>query len=159
MVIGHLVVKSAREVATVQSVDLGARTVDLRVRGTVLPRCRIGPRVRQWSGLTAGDAVRVRLREVLIVYVPPAEGSSFAMGLNSRSADAHVLTVDPSYRLLELRYPNGTAETLKVRLHIPMQGIQAGDAVAVRRVTVIGLRVPQRPADRTQRPGSRPRDP
>jgi hypothetical protein len=155
MIIDHLVVKSAREVATVQSVDLGARTLDLSVRGSVLPRCRIGPRVRRWSGLTAGDEVRVRLREVLIVYVPPAERGGFAMGLNSRSADAHVLAVDPSYRLLELRYPDGTEETLKMRLHIPMQAIQAGDAVAVRRVTIIGLRVPPRP----ERPGSRPRDP
>jgi hypothetical protein len=46
-------------------------------------------------------------------------------------------------------------EALKVRLHIPMQAIQAGDAIVVRRVTIIGLRVPPRP----ERPGSRPRAP
>lgn len=42
----------------------------------------------------------------------------------ARSAVPHVLSLDPNYRLLDLRY--GMAETLKVRLHIPMRGNPGG---------------------------------
>lgn len=122
----HLVADSAR----VESVDLAARTVTLNVRGVSLPACRIGPGVRNWGDIRAGDRVRATLREVLTVYVA-----------RSGSPDARVLIVDPSYRVLTVQYPNGENEALKVGVTSRMEGIEAGDSVAIRPVEVIKLRM------------------
>lgn len=120
------VVRSAR----VESVDPAGRTVTLRVRGTTLPACRIGPAVRNWGDIRSGDRVRVTVREVLTVYIA-----------RSGSPDARVLNVDPSYRVLTVQYPNGEKEPLKVGLNTRMEGIEAGDSIAIRPVEVIKLRM------------------
>lgn len=115
--------------ATVLSVDRTARTVALSVRGVPLPACRIGPSVRNWVDFRRGDRVRATVREVLTVYVA-LRGSP----------DARVLLVDPSYRVLTVQYPNGEAEAYKIGLNTRMEGIEAGDSVAIRPVEVIELR-------------------
>jgi hypothetical protein len=81
-----------------------------------------------------GDEVRATLEELLTVYVPsPREKGG--------SPDAHVLVVDPSYRLLKLQYANGGTATFKVAVGARMNGIGAGDAVKIHPVAVIGLRL------------------
>jgi hypothetical protein len=119
--------------ARVESVDRDARILGLRVAGVPL-FYGIGPRVRHWSDVQAGDEVRAKLAEVLTVYVPsPRDKGS--------SPDARVLIVDPSYRLLKVQYANGGTVTFKVALDAPMNGIAAGDAVKIHPVEVIGLRL------------------
>lgn len=137
-----IAVDRVADTATVESVDPAARTIALRVRGGTLPACKIGRGVRNWRGIRAGDQIRATVREVLTVYVAPAdENSSPNAGVPSRSPQARVLVVDPSYRVLTVQYANGATEALKIRLHTRMEGIEAGDSVAIRPVEVIGLRV------------------
>jgi hypothetical protein len=132
-----MVAESARELAVVDSVARSARTVDLSVHGVILRQCRVGPDVHRWGALRPGERVHVRLRERLTVYVAPP-------GRVARSATAHVLFVGPSYRLVRVRYPNGWAMTLKARLGTPLQGVRAGDAIAVRSITLVSLSAPRR---------------
>ena len=49
-------------------------------------------------------------------------------------ANAKVLRVDPSYRLLSLQYPDGRAETFKVGLDVKLLEMQPGDDVVVRNI-------------------------
>lgn len=125
-----IAVNRVADSARVESVDRAARTITLSVRGLPLPACRIGRGVRNWGDIRTGDRVRATVREVLTVYVAPGA-----------SPDARVLQVDPSYRVLTVQYPDGETETLKVGLNTRMEGIEAGDSVAIRPVEVIKLRM------------------
>lgn len=136
------VVDSAR----VESVDRAARIVGLSVRGVSLPAYKVGQSVRNWGDIRVADHVRATIEEVLTVYVAGAVGGS---------PDARVLVVDPSYRLLTVQYPNGGADTFKIALHTRMSGIEAGDAVAVRRAEVTGLHVQRHWHEASARPRRR----
>lgn len=116
--------------ARVESVDRAARTVTLSARGVSLPACRVGPGVRDWGDIHIGDRVRATIREVATVYVT-----------RTGSPDARVLTVDRSYRVLTVQYQNGETEALKLGLNARMEGIEAGDSVAIRPVEVTKLRI------------------
>ena len=137
IVLDELIARSAREAAVVRSVDHSARSIALDVHGILLERCRIGPHVHRWRTLRPGERVHVRFTERLSVYVPPP-------GQVRHPVAIRVLFVDPSYRLLGLRYSNGSAATLKALLGTPLQQVQAGDAVAVRSVTLVALDAPRR---------------
>lgn len=131
VIAGGIQVEGVADSAKVESVDRAARIVGLSVGGVLL-FYGIGPRVRDWGDVRTGDEVRATLEELLTVYVPsPREKGG--------SPDAHVLVVDPSYRLLELQYANGGTATFKVALGARMNGIGAGDAVKIHPVEVIGL--------------------
>jgi hypothetical protein len=118
------------ESAKVESVDRAARILVLSVNGVPLSYA-IGRHVRNWEDLHTGDEVRATLKDELTVYVaPPRE---------ERSPDAHVLLVDPSYRVMEIQYANGGTETLKVGLHTQMKGFGAGDAITIHPVEAIRL--------------------
>jgi hypothetical protein len=133
VIAGGIEVEGLADYAKVESVNRDARILGLSVAGVPL-FYGIGPRVRHWRDVQTGDEVRATLEEVLTVYVPsPWEKDS--------SPDAHVLIVDPSYRLLKLQYANGGTATFKVALGARMNGIGAGDAVKIHPVEVIGLRL------------------
>ncbi len=94
----------------------------------------IGWGVRNWGDVHSGDDVSATFTEVLTVYVaPPNEKGS--------PPDAHVLVVNPSYRLLKVQYANGGTGILKIGLHTRMKGIEAGDAVTIHPVEVTELRL------------------
>lgn len=109
----------------------------------------IGQRVRNWGDVRIGDRVSATLEEELTVYVAPAilskgpttESRGPNAGGRGPPPDARVLVVDPSYRVLTVQYPNGDTEAFKIGLHTPMEGIEAGDSVAIHPVEVIELRV------------------
>jgi hypothetical protein len=127
-------------------VDRAARTVVLRVRGVALPACRVGRNVRDWARIRAGDEVRATIREMLTVYVQPANGSGGPpVAFPGLSQDARVLAADPSYRLLTVQYPDGETETFKIGLHVRTEGIGPGDSVAIRPVEAAGLHVRRHP--------------
>lgn len=127
--------------AKVESVDLAKRTVALSVQGVRLPTYKIGRSVRNWGNIRVADHVRAQIEEVLTVYVAgPIDGNTGSPAVRSRSPDARVLVVDPSYRLLTMQYPNGGTDTFKVALHARMNGIEAGDSVTIRQAEVTALR-------------------
>jgi len=101
-----------------------------------------GPQVTNFYQILAGDKIQAKVAQELTIYVlkngqvPGTGGKPEAV-----KADAKVLTVDPSYRLLTLQYPNGQAETFKVGLNVKLLEMEPGDAVVVRPLELIALRV------------------
>ena len=136
---GAISVKSVKDAAVVSAVDRSAGSIVLRTAGRAeTSTYRVGPETSNLDDIKAGDLVKATVTEDLAVYVlrdghaPGIEGTV--------SAEARVLTVDKSYRLLTLQYPDGQRETFKVPLGTKLEQMQAGDAVVIRPVEVLVLR-------------------
>ena len=123
-------VEPVTDSARVESIDRAAGTVELGISGVPRRAYKLGPGVRNRSGIHIGEQVRATIGEVLTVYV----------GARDWQQSARVLSVEPSYRLLTVQYSNGDTETFKVTLHTPMRDIEPGDSVAIRAPEVIDLR-------------------
>lgn len=128
---GSIAVGRVAETATVEAVDRAARTISLRVRGVKLRACTVATGVRNWEEIRVGDQVHVTIKEELTVYV----------AAENRAPDARVLAIEPSYRLLTVQYRDGQTETFKVGLHTRMGELEAGDAVAIRPIEALDLRL------------------
>jgi hypothetical protein len=140
---GAILVDSVRQRAVVESVDIGARTVVLaNPDRSIKTAYRVGPRLSNLDRIKAGDKVQATIAEELTVYVlkngqlPDAAGAP-----RNIRANAKVLMVDPSYRLLTLQYPDGQNETFKVGLDVRLQQMEAGDDVVIRSVELKALQV------------------
>lgn len=132
-----IAVQSVQEAAVVASLDRGAGTIALRTRGWVQTSTyKLGPRVAGLNDIKAGDVVRATVSEDLVVYVL-RDGE--LPGHGPIAADAKVLAVDPSYRLLRLQYPNGQNETFKVPPGTRLAQMEAGDSVVIQPVAVLAL--------------------
>ena len=137
-----IVIDRVLDSATVEGVDRAARRLTLSAPGVPLFTYEIGRGVLDSGAVRTGDHVRATIKEVLTVYVAPPLGSrSPGAGLRIPPADARVLVVDPSYRMLTVRYTDGGMEAFKIGLHAPMEHIEAGDSVAIRRAEVTELRM------------------
>jgi hypothetical protein len=153
VVAGVIEVERVADLARVVSIDRHAGTLRLSEPGIPVIVARIGRAVRHADTVRAGDEVRVTIKEALTVYIPSGIGGTAPdAAARSRGPDARVLVVDPSYRLLTVRYASGRKETFKVGLHTPMQVMAPGDSVAIRSQAVIDLHVRRHAA----REGSRP---
>lgn len=137
-----IAVRSVKNPAIVESVDHAASTIVLRVSGaTETSTYKVGSQVSNFRDIKAGDVVQATVAEELTVYVlrdgqlPGSGGTSEEI-----AADARVLSVDPSYRLLRLQYPDGQDETFKVPLGAKLRRMAAGDSVVIRSVEVVALR-------------------
>jgi hypothetical protein len=137
-----LAVESVKPPAVVQSVDLDARAVTvLGPREGRLISYKVGTNVSNLDRLKAGDRVQATVAEELTVYVnreghlPSASGSPHTV-----VTDAQVLSVDPSYRLMTLHFPDGRDETLKVSRQAKLDEMEPGDEVSIRPVEAITLR-------------------
>jgi hypothetical protein len=137
-----LAVESVEPPAVIQSVDLDARTVAVLHPGEGrLISYKVGSNVSNLDRLKAGDRVQATLAEELTVYVrrdgdlPSAGGSPHTV-----VSDAQVLSVDPSYRLMTLHFPDGRDETLKVSLRVKLDEMETGDEVSIRPIEAIALR-------------------
>lgn len=140
VIAGGIVIERVADSATVAGLDRATRTLTLSMPEAALSTYRVGRGVSDWGDIRVGDRVRAKVREVLTVYVAPADGSSSrSTGPRGRPANARVLIVDPSYRVLTVRYPNGGTQAFKIGLHTPMRGIEAGDSVTIRPLDVVEL--------------------
>jgi hypothetical protein len=140
LVEGAIVVESVKPHAIIQSLDPQARSITLLSPGEARPvTYSVGPQVGTLERLKAGGRVRATVGEELTVYVrrdgqpPDTDGSPY-------DADARVLSVDRSYRLLILRFPNGRDETFKVSRRVRLDEMTAGDMVSIRPVQLTALR-------------------
>jgi hypothetical protein len=137
-----IAVRSANNLAVVQSVDPSTRTIVVQTSGTTKASTyKVGHKVSGLNAIKPGDVIEATLTQELTIYVlldgllPGIGGSP-----ESISADARVLSVDPSYRLLTLQYANGGNETFKVPLAVELKQIEAGDSVVIRPVELVALR-------------------
>jgi hypothetical protein len=139
---GGIRVESVREEATVQSINADQRSIVLSFAGGTKATFKPGPQLKNFYEIRAGAKVEATVVQELTVYVlkngqaPGTGGKPEAI-----KADARVMAVDPSYRLLTLQYPNGQAETFKVGLDVKLLQMEAGDSVVIRPLELIGLRV------------------
>jgi hypothetical protein len=137
-----ITVVAVKENATIQSIDADRRNVVLDLPEGISPPVRLGPKVTNLAQIRAGDKGRVTVAQELSVYVlkngqlPDAEGK-----WGSIHANAKVLIVEPSYRLLTLEYANGHIETLKVGLNAKLQEMECGDDVVIETTELLSLRV------------------
>ena len=139
---GAIAVESVKPPAVIQSIDPDAREMTVLSQAQTGPVIyRVSPAVRNLSRLQAGDRIRATVAEELTVYVSrdgPNQPSS-TDGLPQTVA-ARVLSVDRSYRLLTLRFPDGYDETFKVSRSVKLDEMEAGDSVSIIPVEMIGLK-------------------
>jgi hypothetical protein len=137
-----IAVESVSNLAVVQSVDPSTRTIVVRTSGaTKASTYKVGPKIPGLNAIKPGDVIEATLTQELTVYVLPDGRLSGAGGTpEAIVADARVLSVDPSYRLLTLQYPTGENETFKVPLAVKLKQIEAGDSVVIRPVELVALR-------------------
>jgi hypothetical protein len=138
-----IAVEARKSPGIVRSVDASARRIVLSIPGdSAAVSYHVGPEVRKLDRIKAGDRVRATIAEELAVYVlrdgrlPGPGGVPEAIASNAR-----VLSVNPSYRLLTLKFPNGHTETLKVHRGGRLDEMGAGDAVVILPVEILALRV------------------
>jgi hypothetical protein len=139
---GGIVVESVKDSATVRSVDIATRTVVVLIPGhSAEIAYKAGPEVSDLERIRTGDRVRAKVAEELTVYVLRDGRLPGAAGPETIEANARVLIVDPSYRLLTLQYPDGHKETFKVGLDVRLLQMEAGDAVVIRTIAAVDLKV------------------
>ena len=135
-------VRSVKDPAIVDSVDSGTRTIVVRTPGAQQTSTyKVSPGVSDFEKIRFGDKVEATVAEELSVYVL-RDGQLAGPGGQPETitADARVLSVDPSYRLLTLQYPNGESETFKVGLETKLREMESGDSVVIRPVEAVSLR-------------------
>jgi hypothetical protein len=133
-------VKSVKPPATIQSINRDARVITVLGEDPLRPvSYKVGSSVRNLKRLQVGDRVRATVAEDLTVYVL-RDGQAPPASIDASRVDARVLSVDGSYRLLTLRFPNGYDETFKVGQSVKLDEMEAGDAVSITPVEAIALR-------------------
>jgi hypothetical protein len=134
-----IAVTLVKDAAVVSSVDRGARTIALRAPGgTKTSTYKVGAKVSSLEDFKTGDVVQATVAEELAVYV--LRDGHLPGVAGHVAADARVLMLDPSYRLLTLQYPDGENETVKVPVGTKLEQMEAGDSVVMRPVAVLALR-------------------
>lgn len=131
-----------KDPATVDSIDASQLTIGLKLSDGSTITCKAGPKVKHFDQLKVGDKVKATVVEELAVYVlvnGQAPGANGAM--ETVHPSAKVQTVDPAYRLLELQYPDGHIEEVKVGLNTKMMEMSPGDGVVVKTGELLAIKV------------------
>jgi hypothetical protein len=134
-------VESVKHRVTVQSIDADRRVIVLNFPEGTTVTFKPGPQMGNMHQIRAGDKVQATVAQEFTIYVlkngqVPGTGGK----PETLEADAKVLRVDPSYRLLVLQYPNGQAQTFKVGLDFKLLEMEPGDIVVIRTMELIALR-------------------
>lgn len=139
-----IIVGALQDPAPVASVDASQHTITLRRTDGLTKTYPVGPEVKNFDQVKAGDQVKVTVEDELAIYLlengrlPAASGGATAETLG---VNAKVLLVDPSYRLLTLQYPNGQSETFKAGLNVLLLQMAPGDDVVVKPMQVTAIHV------------------
>jgi hypothetical protein len=136
-------VESVKPPAVVQSVDLAGRVITVLPKGEAKPiSYQVDLKVANLDRLKAGDRVQATVAEDLTVYVAGDGDLAVAPGSSGTVViDAQVLSLDPSYRLMTLHFPDGRDETLKVSRRVKLDEVEMGDEVSIRPVEAVALRM------------------
>ncbi len=140
LIADHVRARLHEDRAVVQAVDTQARTVSLGSAGRRSPDVySVNPYVSGLSQIQPGDRIRAVLLDELSVYVLHADEPAF-IGGRRIEPEARVLSIDPIYRILVVRYPDGEQLSFKVGLDLKLRTLQAGDAVVIRPVELIAFK-------------------
>ncbi len=129
---GGISVESVKDPATVQALDSAQGTITLALPSGGTATYKVGPKVKHFDRVQAGDQVEATVTDELAVYLLadgklPDGSTAESLGVNAR-----VQQVDPSYRLLTLQYPNGQTDIVKPPVGTLMLQMTPGDSVVVR---------------------------
>jgi hypothetical protein len=139
---GGIRVESVKDGVTVKTINADQRFIVLSFLEGATATFKPGPKVDNFYQIRAGDKVQATVAQELAIYVlKNGKGPGASGKLEAIKADAKVLMVDPSYRLLTLQYPNGQTETFKVSLNVKLLEMESGDSVVVRPLELIALQV------------------
>jgi len=130
----------------VESIDRVKRILVASSREASTIEMKIAPGVRNLEDVNPGDQIRPKVREKLTIYVAPQPEREDS-GLTGGPHASRILVIDPSYRLLEVQYPDGRTDKFKVGLNTRLKDMEPGDAVAVHSLEAVDLRI-RRPSSR-----------
>jgi len=142
LIMEGVAVQSVRDALVVRSVDGATRTViAMDPENHTETAYRAGPDVSNLDRIRPGDRIRATVAQRLTVLAGPGSGRVADEGAYCVDADARVLAVEPSYRLLTLQYPDGHRETFKVGIDVRLTRMAPGDGVLIRTVDTLALQV------------------
>jgi translation initiation factor IF-1 len=152
--------RTERVTAIVESVDPGARTVLLRREDGSFVSMKLGPEVRNFAQIKAGDRVVVEHTEAVAAAMakpgqPPVVAAEAdtrrPVGARPGAATADVLrvrvTIDQVFsggQMVSFTGPAGNKRTIAVRnpdMQAFVRGLRTGDQVEVTFVDVVAIRV------------------
>jgi hypothetical protein len=140
LIADHIRGRADADLAVVQAVDAQSRTLSLMSATRRSPGMYpVSANVSGLGRVKPGERIKAIVFDELSVYALHADEPA-AVGGERIDPDARVLSVDPSYRLLIVQYPDGEKEIFKVGLGVQLRAMQAGDAVVIRPVELIGLK-------------------
>ncbi len=160
---GMVIVDSSTVKATVEAIDLTSREVILKFKDGTTTTNIVSPMVVNLDQVKAGDTVKAAIGSETAIFVVangplPAAGAGVMVQGAARGAlpagmmvathdySARVLQADRSYRLLTLKYADGSVQTLKIPLPFTLEHVKVGDDVVVRTTGKIVLQVtPKQP--------------
>lgn len=138
-----IMVESVKTNMTVVGIDDDS-TITLQPAYGAPVKYPLAPKVKHLRKVQVGDMVEPTMKESLDVYclvngrLPAPDGGTGGEVIN---ANAKVLLVDPSYRLLTLQYPDGSSETFKPGTDAKLLQMAPGDSVVVQPVEVTALSI------------------
>ncbi len=155
---GMVMVNSSTTEATVESVDVPGREVVLKRDDGVVSTNVVGPEVVNLDRIQTGDTVKADLGSEVAIFVTkngplPGAGAGVLVAGAARGETpagvvvathdyhARVLQADRSYRLLTLKYDDGSVKTFKIPLPFTLEHVAVGDDVVVRTTDTIALKV------------------
>ena len=98
------------------------------------------------EALKVGDVVGATVKAELSVYILDHGKLTGADGISRPKTvnfNAKVLKVDPSYRLLTLRFTNGHTMTIKAGLNVALEKMAPGDDVVMRSSQITAIEIHQ----------------
>ena len=146
---GRVVVQTSCEKAEVTELVPARSAVALRSSGGATTQCKVAPQVANLSQIQVGEKVHATLSKAVAIFLvkngpPPAAGAGVTVSgpaeagqpgnvvLLTTDVQAKVYSVDRSYRLLRLQYPDGNKIEYKIPLPDTLLGVEKGDEAVVR---------------------------
>lgn len=141
--------KTSKEKAVVTDLVPAQSTLTLRSSAGTTTRCKVAPQVVNLGQIQVGEKVNATLTDAAAIFLvkigpPPNAGAGVtvvgtheagqpaSVVLQTTDAQAKVINVDRSYRLVKLEYADGSRKEFKVPLPDTLLNVQKGDEAVVR---------------------------
>ena len=141
---GDIPVQVIQEPVTVIALDATHRTITLKHANDSTKTFTVSDGVKNLDEVKVGDTIRAEVKAELSIYildhgrVPEANGTMRPKTINF---NAKVLRVDPSSRLLTLKFSNGHTMTIKAGLNVMLEKMAPGDDVVMRSNEITGITI------------------
>jgi hypothetical protein len=155
---GMVIVAASTVKATVAAIDIPRREVVLKHANGILSTNVVGPEVVNLDQVKVGDAVKADIGSEVAIFIvkngplPSSDKGVLVEGaakgqkpsgviVATHDYSARVIQADRSFRLLTVKYADGSVKTFKVPLPFTLENIAVGDNVVVRATETIAIHV------------------